>query len=361
MKRTHDNLIERAVICRHLSSVCVCFFLMLVGTAATKAESGLNSYGFLTTEVSAYASAQGGNNVLLRNDGSNVVFENPSLIGDSTDREASITYHRHLSETGVQAGIATYGWKVKNEHFAAGVKFLNYGKFDGYDELGNDIGSFSAQDVVLSVGWAKQMTDAMSVGVAIKPAFSHYERYNSFAIMFDAGVAYAIPKWNLDVGMALQNVGVQVVTYKQERERLPLNLSVTAGKEFEHAPFRLWMTWFALNDWNFDYVSNGENVWMGNNETSRSKGFELLLEHSLWGADFILLNDMLRLSVSYNVRRAEELKLADGEKSLAGFSFGGGIDVKKVKVDIATAQYQSGVWNWTFTLRTNLNYWKKEK
>lgn len=326
-----------------------------------RSESGEIGYGFLTTEMSAYDAAQGGRNVLLKNDGANVVFSNPAMISEKTDGEATLTYHRYLSETGVLSGNMAYGWTMVNEHFAAGVKYVDYGDFDGYDEVGNYNGKFSAQDLALTIGWARSITDVWSVGVALKPAFSHYEDYNSFALMFDAGLSYDIRRWNLDFGLALQNVGVQVFTYKDERERLPMNLAMTMGKNFEHAPFRVWMTWYALNDWDFDYVSNGENAMMGKNEKVEPEGWRLLFEHSLWGADLFLINDMLRLSVSYNVRRAQELKLADGEKSMAGFALGGGINLKKLTFDIGAAQYQSGVWSWSFTIKSNLNQWKKNR
>ncbi len=342
-------------------AIWVCCLVSMSWTLDVMSESGEIGYGFLMTEMSAYDAAQGGRNVLLENDGSNVVFSNPALIGEKTDGEATLTYHRYLSETGVHSGNVAYGWTMAKEHFAAGVKYVDYGDFDGYDEVGNYSGKFSAQDLALTFGWARAITDDWSVGVAFKPAFSHYESYNSFAIMFDAGLTYGVRQWNLDLGLVLQNVGFHVFTYKDKRERLPMNLAMTMGKNFEHAPFRIWMTWYALNDWDFDYVSNGENAMMGKNEKVGTEGWKLLLEHSLWGADFFLINDMLRLTVSYNVRRAQELKLADGEKSMAGFAFGGGINLKKLIFDIGAAQYQSGVWSWSFTIKSNLNQWKKNK
>ncbi len=315
--------------------------------------TGKTAYGWLMSEASAYQAAQGGRNVGLTGDGVSGLFVNPALVGDSTDGVGALTYNRYLSESGTNAGVLAYGREVKGEHFALGARYINYGEFDGYDEYGNGTGTFDAQDVALTLGWSRKMTEGLHVGVSLTPVFSHYEKYSSFGLMASAGARYEWVKHRVELSAVVQNVGAQLMTYEDERGRAPMNIAVTVGKGFEHAPIRLWMTWHSLNDWDFDYVSNGLTSAMGKNTKHDVKGWKLLAEHSVWGADLLLIGGKLRLSGSYNVRRAQELKLADGEKSLGGVSVGGGLKLKRVEVGVGAAQYQSGIWNWNFTVQVS--------
>ena len=75
----------------------------------------------------------------------------------------------------------------------------------------------------------------------------------------------------------------------------------------------------------------------------------MFFRHTIWGVDFVPFGGKFRVSASYNHRRAQELKLNDA-KTIAGFSFGAGLYLKKFNLSMAASQYQSGVWNWQFNV-----------
>ncbi len=45
-------------------------------------------------------------------------------------------------------------WEV----FTSTVQFMNYGKFEEYDEYNAYIGEFSANEVALGIGWGRELT-----------------------------------------------------------------------------------------------------------------------------------------------------------------------------------------------------------
>lgn len=322
-------------------------FVFVVSTMVLSA-SGTSGYTFLEIPVSAYQSAQGGCHVASESDGVNAVFVNPSLLRDSTNGFLSMSYSSYLSE--VNLGSIAYGYSYGKHHFALGARLLDYGTFDGYDEYGRSTGSFSAKDLAFSIGYARELFPYMSVGLSLKPIFSDYESYHSFALAVDVGTWLHLDEYHFSTGLVFSNIGRQLVSYTSYRESLPFNATITFSKGFSHAPFRLNISYHHLTDWDLNYRDDVRRATLSGYETGTeySSG-EKFFRHIIIGGDFLPLNGRFRLSASYNRRRADELELEES-KSWAGFSFGAGLVLKKFNAAFSMSQYQTGVWQYQFTV-----------
>jgi len=71
--------------------------------------------------------------------------------------------------------------------------FTNYGSFQERDAAGNQVGSFSANDIALTLGYATELEKGVHVGGAAKVIYSSIAGYSSTGIAFDAGVLYLVP------------------------------------------------------------------------------------------------------------------------------------------------------------------------
>ena len=329
-----------------------CFLFLTLWN--TKANNRV--FQFLELPVSAYAASMGGSNVALIDDGVNNVFQNPSLLGDTIDNDLSISYSHYLSTA--NHGSVAYGKSWGKDFLAVGIRYLNYGSIDGRDEFNNSLGRFMAQDLAVSIGYARQLHRDVRIGVALKPIYSNYAGYNSFSIAFDLGLTYYNKQIDLCTSLALLNVGRQIVALDSELGTMPFNLVFSINKSFEKAPIRIHMTWHSLTDWNMDFVNNATFPNKDKNVGILST-VDTVFRHTIWGIDILPWKRRIRLSVSYDHRRAREMSLID-YRSIAGFSFGAGLTLTKFNAAFTASQYQSGVWNFQVTLGTNIDAWRKK-
>ena len=79
----------------------------------------------------------------------------------------------------------------------------------------------------------------------------------------------------------------------------------------------------------------------------------MAFRHAIFAAEFVPSKNFY-LSVGYNHRRHQELSVS-GVKSMAGFSFGGGIKLYKFHVGFGTTQFLAGNSSYQFSVTTALS------
>jgi hypothetical protein len=334
----------------------VLLLLTLIFTSAFS-QAGQYIYTFLEMPVSSHINALGGANVALRTNDINFALENPALLTSETDKQLALNFTNYLADASV--GSAAFGKNWKENMFAAAIQYVDYGMFEARSETNEVLGNFTAKDVALSLMYARQLEKYWQGGVCIKPIYSAYESYTSFGIGVDVGISYAREDKGLYLGLALQNIGTQLVSYNKELEYFPFNSMVSFSKKFKHAPIRVHVTAHHLHYWHLDYTNNVYTTTLSGAKTYDTISFvDMLFRHSILAIDIIPTKNMY-VTVSYNHRRAAELRLL-GLKTIAGFSFGGGLKVYKFHLGFAASQYQKGIMTYQFSLNTNLDWVKKK-
>ena len=312
--------------------------------------AGSGVFNFLNLPASSRLNALGGENVAIADDDISMAFVNPALLTAHTDKVLQLNYAYYLA--GTMFGSVMYGHNYQDNYFGAAVHYLDYGQMEYADEFGNLLGAtFTAKDICVNLMYARQLGPQFRVGATLKPIFSVYERYTSFALGADIGGHFQTADSTFQMGLALRNIGWQLKAFYeddfgQHTEMLPLNLELGLSYRLTHAPLRFSLTAHNLQRWNIAPV--GEEV----------KWYDMLFRHTIWAIDIVPKSEKFYLTVSYNHRRQAEMNLTD-VRSLAGFAFGAGIKIYKFRLGFAMSQYTKSNFTYQVSLSTDINSFLK--
>jgi hypothetical protein len=343
----------------------IILLLLLVSGLQAFSQAGYGVYQFLDLPVSSRLAALGGTNVSLRDNDLNFALVNPALLTAETDKTVGLSVANYLSD--IQFGSAVYGHNVKDVgYFGVGIQYIDYGKFQEATDLNELTGqTFTAKDFALHIMYARPLNKYFTVGATLKPVYSVYERYTSYGVALDGGVSYNDPKSLFSAGLVFKNLGTQFKGYYsdedgQHYEPLPFNLQLGITQKLAHAPLRFSMTLHNLQHWDLSYESTNQPVSSistsetTTTETTKSISFvDMAFRHTIFAVEFVPTKSFY-LAASYDHRRHSEMKMT-GFKSMAGFSFGGGVKLYKFQVGFGTTIFQTGVSSYQFSISTALN------
>jgi len=282
------------------------------------AQESQEVYSFLRLPVSAHAAALGGDNISITDDDPTVIFHNPALIANVSDKSLNLNYMTYME--GVKTASASFV-KAYKERATWGVsgQYMDYGTMKETTAENMQTGDFRARDIAVAGSLAYLLGNRLSGGITLRFISSTIGRYSSAAVAADLGVNFYDAESGWSVSAVAKNLGGQIRAYDDEFEHIPLDLQLGFSKRLVGSPLRLTATLSRLNSWD--------------------QGFA---KHVTVGADLILA-DYLYLAAGYNFRRADEMKITDSEDAAsshgAGLSLGGGLQLQRFKLQIAYAKY----------------------
>ena len=297
--------------------LCLIVFMLHAPFSTLSAQESQTAYNFLRLPVSAHAAALGGDNISLVDDDATLIFQNPALINDVSDRTINLNFMTYME--GAKTASAAF-LKAAGERGTWGVtaQYMDYGSMKETTADNQELGTFSARDIAIGGTFAYALTNEISGGVTAKFITSYIGSYNSLALGVDLGINYYHEDYDLSLSAVARNLGGQFKAYKDDFDRIPLDLQIGATKRIGHSPLRVSATMSRLNDW--------------------SEGFG---RHFAIGAD-VLLGQSIYVAAGYNFRRASEMKISDAEGSSAhgaGLSIGAGLSLERFKLHVAYAKY----------------------
>ena len=276
-------------------------FLFLITQYAFLNAQSLTTYNFLKLDVDARSSSMAGSFVSMEND-ANIIFYNPAGLSTITNNKASVGFFKYLLD--INSGNVAYTQKYKDYgYFGIGIRYINYGTFDKYDEDLNEQGTFGANDIAISLGYANKYKERFNFGANLKYIYSKYDEYGSSALAVDAGALVQIPEEMMSVGISILNAGTQISSYIDTREKLPLDIRFGITKRLEHLPLTFNIGLCRLGD---DYDKFGTRF-----------------KNVIIGGEFNI-NEYVDLRLGYNNQQRQDLKTGSSI-GLAGFSAGLGI------------------------------------
>ncbi len=333
---------------------------MLICTLSLNAQqAGNHVYEFLNSTNSSRVAALG-SNFLSTNDGDiSLTYSNPSLINASMHNNISLDYVDYISD--INSGLISYGYNFKKiGTFVANFQFASYGEFDLTDISGQTTGTFRASDYALIIGWAKPLSDNLTIGANIKNIFSSLESYNSYGIAADVALTY-FNKKDFSASLIFANMGRQIVSYTDgDRESLPFNMKLGIAKKFEHAPFRIVLMLDNLHKWDLAYndPNSNDDIDPFTGEQKDESAFidfaDNAMRHVAMGVEFVPGKGNFMVRLGYNYRRQREMKIYN-RTALVGFSFGFGIKVKKFKISYTRSVYHLAGGTNTISIGTNFS------
>jgi len=281
------------------------------------AQDSQTVFNFLRLPVSAHAAALGGDNITLADDDAAMVFHNPALLYNVSDRTLGLNMMTYMQ--GSFTGSASYSQTV-GERGSWGVqgRFISYGEMKETTYDNQQTGTFSARDIALGGTFAYGLTDRISGGITAKMVASYIGQYNSLAAAVDLGLNYYDPDTEWSFGAVARNLGGQLKAYDDDFERMPLDLQLGVSKRLIGSPLRFSASLVRLNDWQYG-----------------------LGHHFVLGAD-LLLSDQFYVAAGYNALRASEMKITAGDEESshgAALSLGAGMMLERLSLHIAYGKY----------------------
>ena len=313
---------------------------------------GEGIYRFLDITNSAKVAALGGTQIAFTDNELDLTFYNPSLLSDSMRNQLTINYVSYIA--GIGAGYVAYAPNLKGKNtFAVGLHYINYGKFYGATETGEQTGTFGAAEYALNLIFSWTISEHLRIGINLKPIFSSFESYQSFGIAADAGITWLSNDNFSAFSLVAKNVGRQITTYYDNavREKLPWDVQVGFSKKLAHAPVRLLVTANHLNKWDLSYT-NSQNESLQSDPQSNGMA-SILMRHLIFGVE-LLPESRVTLRFGYNYQRQKELAISE-HPGFVGFSTGLGIKIAKFNFNYGIASYHLSAVSHYFSISSNLS------
>ncbi len=339
-----------------MSKRTLILILSILASLVLSAQAGKDTYQFLNLPSGARQAGYGDYNISIYDNDLNFAFANPALLSEKTHNFLGINYANRFSD--INLGSAIYGRNFGSKNFMAfGINYIDYGKFLETSPSDEILGEFTAKDIAFHFVYARYLSPRWTIGIAMKPIISVYERYNSFGLAFDVGASYHNEDKKFSAGLVLKNAGFQFNGYssidgKQNRETLPLDLQLGISQGFKNAPIRMSMTVHNIQRWDLSYQQNSS---INEGETPRTKTsevFDMMFRHTIFAVEIFPIKTMY-LAVSYNHRRRMEMAVS-GKRSVAGFAFAAGLKLYKFQLGVSVVPYQTGNLTYNLTLSTSL-------
>ncbi|MBQ8064067.1 MAG: type IX secretion system protein PorQ [Prevotella sp.] len=293
------------------------FLITAVAAVAAQAQESKEVYSFLRLPVSAHVAALGGDNISLSDDDPTVIFHNPALISNVSDKSINLNFMTYME--GSTTASASFVKAVKERAtWGVSAQFMAYGSIKETNADNVETGTFSPKDIALAGSFAYMLSNKISGGITARLISSTIGSYSSAAVAVDLGANYYDAEHGWSVSAVAKNLGGQVKAYNDDFERIPLDLQVGLTKRLIGSPLTLHATLSRLNNWEQDFI-----------------------KHLAVGAD-INIGQTFYIAAGYNFRRSSEMKITedDGDSNHgAGISLGAGVQLERFKLQLAYAKY----------------------
>ncbi|MEZ4857768.1 MAG: type IX secretion system protein PorQ [Flavobacteriaceae bacterium] len=328
---------------------------LFFATATLAQVGGRATYQFLNLGISPRQVALGGKVVTNYDYDPTQGMYNPASINPEMDNQLSLNFNNYLGDVSYGTASYAYLWDRRTQVLHTGVTYINYGKFDGYDEQGNPTDSFGGGEVALSFGHARNIAFTnFHIGGNVKFISSKLEQYSSLGVAIDVAVMYVYEDWDLHITAVARNLGTQIEPYENTIEKLPFEVVLGISQTLQNIPIRWHFTLENMQTWNIAFANpNRDEIDLEGNTTSEKITFiDNAFRHMIVGIE-LFPESGFNLRLGYNLRRAEELRIIE-QRSFAGLSAGFSIKLNKLRLSYAYSKYNSAAATSFFGLNINL-------
>jgi len=301
---------------------------------------GRSVYQFLNLVSSPRQAALGGKTITIYDYDVNQAIFNPATINADMDNRLSANYGNLFGEVNYGTSAYAYTWDRHVKTLHIGVNYVNYGTFDGRDELGNLTGNFTGSEGALSFGYAYNipMTN-FHLGTNLKLISSTLESYHSLGVALDLGAIYIDEENDINIALSIRNIGTQITTYAGTNEKLPFEIIAGISQKLDHVPLRWHLTMENIQQWKVAFANpnRAEQNIEGNTKEENPSFINNILRHMIIGAEFFP-EKSFNIRIGYNFRRGEELSLED-QRTFSGISAGVGLKIGNLRFDYSYSRF----------------------
>ena len=317
---------------------------------------GQNTYQFLNLPASTTISALGGKNITTYSSDPSNALTNPALINFEMHNQMAFNYMNYFAD--VNYGSFSYAYDVgrRTQMIQAGVTYINYGNFEGFDESGNSTSDFSGSETAVSLSYARRIGRSdFHLGGNLKLISSRLEQYSSLAGALDIGISYIYPEWDLIISGVVRNFGTQFKSFNEVSESMPFEVVLGISQKLRKAPLRWHITFENMQQWDIAFRNTARDVEdLSGNVTPDDPGFiNNALRHTILGAE-LFPDSGFSIQLGYNFRRGEELRI-ENQRSFSGLSGGVSIRFNKLRFSYSYARFNRAATSSFFGVHINLN------
>ena len=338
-------------------ALLLCCTVLIVSTSGLSQVGGEGAYGFLNLTITPRSAALGSKVVALDESDLSVVLNNPSHLNSTLNNHVALSYVSYFAD--IKYGYVTYARHFEGiGTFGIGIQHVGYGDFIKADETGLINGTFTGYDMALNLIYSYSIDSLFSVGVNIKPIYSHLEQYKSYGIVADVGLNFTNREGLFSAGLVARNIGTMIKPYTEDTwEDMPFEIVVGVSQKLRHAPFRFVFTYQQLQTTNLYFLRRDQTISMFNQTESQGRTFfeklgQELTSHLIVGVEFVPVQNFF-VRGGYNFQRRNELKVPE-ISSAAGFSWGLGVRINKYHINYSRATYHLVGASNHFSISTNL-------
>jgi len=322
-----------------------CSLFVLISVLGFGQSGGVNTLDFLQLVQPARISAIGGANLSVFDGDANMTGFNPGLLNGQMHDKVALNFVDYFAGINYGNVSYTYGIDTVVDRVAqVNLMNANYGTMQYADATGQLTGgSFTANDAVLNLSYAQQLSKQIRGGVTMKFIYSAIESYHAFGVACDLGASYYNEEKELSMGFSVLNIGPNI-SYSDNgaRESLPTQVLFGISKKLKYAPFRLSVTFENLQKW--DLTVQNPNLTPQTDPLTgeliplKQPGFlDKAMRHVVIGGE-ILLTKNFHIRTGFNYRRMRELSLA-ARPGLVGMSLGLGFRINRFHLSYARSSY----------------------
>ena len=318
----------------------ICIGFCLANLVSFGQVGGKSIYQFLNLVTSPRQAALGGKVITFYDSDVNQGHFNPANINPEMDNKLALNYGSLFGE--VTYGTAAYAYTYDRhvQTFFGGVNYVNYGKFQGYDENGVATSNFTGSEIALTFGYAYNIPNSdFYVGANAKLINSTLESYNSFGAAVDIGAMFIDTRNDVNWAISIRNVGIQITPYAETREKLPLEVLIGVSQLMENVPIRWHLTLENMQQWQIAFANpnRAQGNLDGGSTPEKVSVFGNALRHVIIGAE-LFPDKAFSIRLGYNFRRAEELRILE-QRNFSGISVGFGLKVNNLKFNYSYSRY----------------------
>ena len=286
----------------------------------------LSPFGALRLPVDAAVAALGDYNVSHTGKSTALMWQNPALVSAAKGTQLSTSFIDYYAD--IHAASTSFRFSKGAHAFGAGIRYLSYGKIDGYDEKGVATGKISASVQLMQLTYGHNL-GPFSVAVSLLPAYATLADASAFALFSDLGVTFTHPRHELRVGLSLKHMPLLRLsgTLGAEQEE-PLDVWLGATYRPERMPFRFSLTGYGLTK-NTYYEDNESPIKAHHSAGSLA---EKIFGKCNLGTE-LLIAKWVQLQGALTVARQQQLQTNEAN-GWAGFSFGCAVKIHALALQL---------------------------
>ena len=333
-------------------------FLVLLPTLLLAQTGGSVTYQVLQYPVSSRMAVLN-NPIAISSSDLNFGIYNPALLNPKMKDGLALNFVDYFSDINMVSVAYAFPFREVGT-VGVSLQSLSLGQFTHTNELAEELGFFRANEQLLTTGFGKQLYENWSIGGAVKFLFSDLESYQSLGIATDLGATFFNTESQFSASVLVQNIGRQITSYNGVNESLPFEVKIGLSKKLEHLPFRFFIGYNHLENWDLSYHYNPSittDPVTGEELINKVSFGQNLFRHFTTSAE-LNIGNYLQLRMGYDAQRRHELTV-NSFLGMVGFSWGIGFKMSHFYINYGRATYHLvGAPNY-FSVSTNLSKFYK--